>query len=326
MARNVMQRMETEDFTTHIHEITRRMAILDFLALYEQARQDEIIGRIKYITQSAGFDTYNPTGWELYITRLLGRCLRYWLPYPSVIEKQRNRMAYMLHVRQIPEFQDIVRITDVLKCRNRYNPHYRIWRQVNQSPRQYWISRPGVDREMVEALYRWYARYSTRMEGLGRVNLASWPGATLTYGQPVNQYYYQNYHRYGHQNPYYRSRTFGFYNSAEAYTEFKRLLMVVGSLYEDPEILQMINILSSYDVQDERRVEQNREFAERNARVRTVQQTTVRNIPNDQLMAELRRRGLIPPEPVAEEPEPPATTSELGVRLLDRLRARGRLP
>lgn len=320
MRRNRMtqQIANSEDFSSHVNEVTRRMAVLDFLGLYEQARQDGIIGRIKYITQSAGFSDYEPKGWEIYITRLLGRCLRYWIPYSGVIEKQRNRMAYQLFTSNIPEFHQVARVQSILTCQGQYHPHYRLYRAANNSPREYWRTREGMDAEVIDTLYRWYDMYRGRIDALTRIRVGHWPGATIDYGQPL----------YGGGSYYYRyrqtqTRTVGRYNSSESYMEFKQLLEIVGSLHQDPEMFEMLEILANYDVRDEQRRERDNDLAQRNARVRTVHQTQVRDIPNERLLEELRRRGLVTEGRVADDT--PQEDSPLATRLLERLRARGRI-
>ena len=307
---------ESEDYTSHVQEVTRRMAILDFLGLYEQARQDGIIGRIKYITQSTGFNEYDPQGWEVYITRLLGRCLRYWIPYSGVIEKQRNRMCYNLFTAQIPEFAGMAQLENVLTCRGQYHPHYRIWRAANNNAREYWRTREGIDAETVDTLYRWYDTFRGGVSGFSRVRVGQWPGCTIDYGQA--QYRGSYYHGYRHRP----ATTFGRYNSSESYMEFKDLLTTIGSLYQYPEMFEMLEILAAYDVADEQRQARADDLAQRNARVRTVHQTQLQDIPNIRLIAELERRGLIPAD---VDDTPTEDDTELSVRLLDRLRARGRI-
>ena len=314
MRRRVTEQIaNSEDFTSHVKEVTRRMAVLDFLGLYEQARQDGIIGRIKYITQSSGFNEYDPQGWEVYITRLLGRCLRYWIPYSGVIEKQRNRMCYNLHTAQIPEFAGMAQLENVLTCRGNYHPHYRIWRAANNNAREYWRTREDIDAEMVDALYLWYDTFRGGISGLSRVRVGGWPGCTIDYGQAT----YRGGYYYG-----YRRTTFGRYNSSESYMEFKDLLTTIGSLYQHQEMFEMLETLAAHDVLDEQRQARADDLAQRNARVRTVHQTQVQDIPNNTLVAELRRRGLIAAD---ADDTPTEDDTELSVRLLDRLRARGRI-
>jgi len=325
MRRRMTQEIaESEDFTTHVYEVTRRMAILDFLGLYEQARQDGIIGRIKYITQSTGFNEYEPQGWEVYITRLLGRCLRYWIPYSSVIEKQRNRMCYNLYTSRIPEFAEMAQLENVLTCRGNYHPHYRIWRAANNNAREYWRTRESIDSEMVDALYRWYDTFRGGLSGFSRVRVGQWPGCTIDYGQA--QYRGSYYRGYGMRH---RATTFGRYNSSESYMEFKDLLTIIGSLHQHPEMFEMLDTLAAYDVADEQRQAREEDMAQRNARVATGLQTRLQDIPNNRLVEELQRRGVINANrPEADEDDADdadAPTNTLTERFMESLRARGRI-
>ena len=65
---------DDDDYRDHLGELCRRSAMLDFLALYKMAAEEEIVGKIQFINQAAGFSNYDPAGWEQYLTRLLGKC------------------------------------------------------------------------------------------------------------------------------------------------------------------------------------------------------------------------------------------------------------
>ena len=90
---------DSKQYKSYVRELSRRAAMLDFLALYKMAEEEEIVGKIQFLNQADGFHQHKPQGWETYLTRLLGRCLRHHVTEPGAVVKRRNNMIYAIDRR-----------------------------------------------------------------------------------------------------------------------------------------------------------------------------------------------------------------------------------
>ena len=220
--------------------------MLDFLGLYVQAQEEGIVNRLKYITESKGFEDYTADGWETYITRLLGRCVRHHITEDSAVKKRRRELIYLVEGRgtrygQIPEWKK------VLTCSGYpYHPPRDIWTAADRNAVTYWSTRKAspddeetmFTQEEVERVTNWYLVYENAVSLLECITVSPWYGVEVRYGTPMNRRYYR--------------RSYGRYKASEAYQDFKHWKRMSDNLLESEENIAIIDQMMDFNVRADR--------------------------------------------------------------------------
>jgi hypothetical protein len=195
----------------YIYELSRRGAMLDFLALYMTAAEDNIVGKIQFINQASGFSNYDPAGWEQYLTRLLGKCLRHHIAEPGAVTKQRRNMIYRIEYRDTM-FSDIKKFHNIMTFDSWPRPDNELWRQMNRSAPDYWkATELFTDHHaLFDALHIWWSVFHTAVQALECIGISPWYGVEVRYGNPMYRQHYRS--------------TSGRYRAYEAYRDFKALI------------------------------------------------------------------------------------------------------
>lgn len=319
----VIQRLLGNQFETHgdlKNELVRRSAVLDFLALYREAKDDGVVERVKHIIHAKDFLDFKPQYLEVYITRLLGRCLRAHCDGHQIVEKQRNSFRYDIDLRRSrPEMAQIFDMQKIVQLNWpwRLNTYYMYGRRnrraerYNNDPQLYWRTRGLVDPQEVDALYASWNQFKARVDALERVNMDA--RLTVNYGNPG----------YIGRNRWYRSYTNPSYHSYEAYRDFKEWMRIAEVFLEDDRPFNTYHILDTHDQNEddeiERMLEENAEREAQFLRERALEMARQRNRDNS---------IDFPPEEETEVAHAPeveeGTTGEtLQNRLLAKLREKG---
>ena len=282
---------DSVQYKNYVQELSRRAAMLDFLALYKMAEEEEIVGKIQFLNQADGFHQRKPQGWETYLTRLLGRCLRHHITEPGAVVKRRNNMIYAVD-RRNDIFEPVTNIDKVLRCEHPFQPNYTRYREVGNSPGDYWRTSTLFEDSptLYDDMSLWYSLFSGSIDLLQRVNLQSWYGVEIRYGQAMSYSYYGMRH--------------GNYHTAEAYREFITLLGLIDGLLGHEDYMRIIFLMQNYDHHrdtanartPDRRIRQTRILRERIAQHTPHVDAAVtqdRTELRDNFMERLRERGRV---------------------------------
>jgi len=319
---DLIKQLIGNQFETHEdlrNELVRRNAVLDFLALYQEARKDEVVERVKHIIHARDFLNFKPQYLEVYITRLLGRCLRAHCNGPQAVEKERNSFRYCINMRRThPQYQQIFDMLNILSLNYPYrlNTWYGYGRNNNRNatynndPQLYWRTRGLVDPQEVDALYASWNQFKARIDALERVTMDR--ELKVNYGNPG----------YRGRNRWYTQVTPS-YHSYEAYRDFKEWMRLADKFLENDRPFDTLRILSDHSRDDDDEIEdllqENQERQAQFLRERAIEMARQRGIDNS---------IDYPPEPELErghEPEVEEGTTGLTLqnRLLAKLREKG---
>lgn len=238
-------------------ELIRRAAILDFLALYQEARKDDVVERVKHIIHAKDFLEFKPKHLEIYITRLLGRCLRAHCPGHNAVSKERNSFKYSVNVvDQWPQFRQIIDMQKIINLSYPYNPirNYYYGYRGNDRMRRYegngqlyWRTRGLVDPTSVDAMYAAWNAFSDRVGALERVQMTGWDHVMVHYGNPG----------FVGRNRWYKPYNNPSYFSYEAYSEFKQWIEYTKDFVENQEdAINTSRILADHDRSDDPQIEE----------------------------------------------------------------------
>jgi len=324
----LIQKLIGNQFETHEdmqNELVRRSAILDFLALYQEARKDGVVERVKHIIHAKDFLKFKPQYLEVYITRLLGRCLRAHIEGHQVVEKERNTFRYNLDIRrsqhaalaQIFDMQSIVQLSWPwhLSTYYMYGRNNRANERYNDNPQLYWRTRGLVDPSEVDALYAAWNQFKARVDALERVNM----GLNMSSRLSVN---YGNPGYIGRQR-WYRSYNHASYYAYEAYRDFKEWVVIANEFLENDQPFNVLRILETHDQSDDSQIEdllkQNAEREAQFLRERALEMARQRSAENS-IDFPPEEEEAVGHEPEVEEG---TTGNTLKDRFLAKLRERG---
>lgn len=215
---------DNESFDDFCNELNRRSAVLDFLALYAVAKEKDIVQRVKHIIHATGFSQFKPKHWEMYITRLFGRCLRHIFSGYQQVEKQRNSFIYTINMNYGEEYAQYGQILGIRKMVELDWPWYvyghGMERYRNDS-QLYWRTRGLADPSDVDAMFAAWNQFLARSDRYDRCQMQ---GNTLhvNYGSSA-------YGHYGHTNivrP-------GTYNAHEAFLHTQGWMVEADQFLED---------------------------------------------------------------------------------------------
>lgn len=305
-------------------EFVRRSAVLDFLALYQEARKDNLVERVKHVVHAKGFLEFKDQHVEAYITRLLGRCLRAHFPGHGVVEKERNSFKYRVNVRyDYPQFAQIIELMDLVTLAYPWNPvryfhHYGLIRGNQQRMQRYqnngqlyWRTRGLVDPAQVDAMFAAWNQYKARIDTLERIQLTSYrTGIHVHYGNPG----------FIGRNRWYRSYSNPSYFAYEAYIDLKEWMRLSHEFLENDRVFETYDILKEHDTDNDDEIEkmliENEEREAEFLRERAREMARQRNRPDEEEIVEL--------EPYMPAEVEEGTTGEaLQNRLLAKLREKG---
>lgn len=223
-----------KEYKDYLSELSRRSAMLDFLALYKMAAEEEIVGKIQFVNQAKGFSSYDPAGWEQYLTRLLGKCLRHHITETGAITKQRRNMIYEIDTNRT-DLEDYEKFDRLFQMRYSWNRNNTLWEQADRNPSQYWKLTPLFEghEKTFDALRSRWTVLKNAMEGLSQVGLSGWRGIQVRYGTPMHRTYYRN--------------TYGRYQAAEAYRDFKAFLSIWWQFLEEEDSLRLLYLMKDFD-------------------------------------------------------------------------------
>lgn len=317
---NLIKKLIGNQFETHEdlkNELVRRSAVLDFLALYQEAKKDGVVERVKHIVHAKDFLNFKPQHLEIYITRLLGRCLRSHCDGPQTVEKERNSFKYKLNIRythphmtKIFEMQDLVQLNWPWYIHRyyRYGIRDNPMQRYQENPQLYWRTRGLVDPTCVDAMYASWNQFYARVDTLERVVMNK--GLHIHYGNPG----------YIGRNRWYRPYNNPSYHSYEAYKDFKEWMKMADEFLENDHTFNTFRLLSDHDQSDDSNIEKMlRENEEREAEF-------LRERARE--MAAQRQRDNSIDYPLEQEYEPPeveegTTGQTLADRLFATLREKG---
>lgn len=290
-----------ESYEAFKQELIRRSVVLDFLALYRVAKEDGLVERVKHIIHAAGFLAHQPKNWEIYLTRLLGRCLRAHNPGYQVVEKERSSFAYSIRLRQnYPELIKVIDMRKIVQLDWPWFPYGSDAAQYRQDPRLYWRTRGLVDPIEVDAMFAAWNQFYDRADGFSRIDMTG-NVILVRYGNPG--YIGKRYS--------YRSYTNPSYYAHEAYTDFKGWIALAQEFIENDAPFDTCDLLSEHDRSDdtqiERELKDNRErqaeflaeraqklAAQRQAEAAIAEEQEERETTlSEDLFASLRERGLV---------------------------------
>jgi hypothetical protein len=310
-------RFETHDDVKK--ELVRRSAVLDFLALYQEARKDEVVDRVKHVVHAEGFLEFKPKHLEVYITRLLGRCLRAHCEGPQVVEKHRNSFGFDVNIRrshpqfgQILDMQKLVQLGWPWRLSTWYGYGRRHTRnqQYNDDPQRYWRTRGLVDPSAVDSMYGLWNVFKARVDTLERVSMDG--RLVVRYGNPG----------FIGRNRWYKPYSNPSYYAYEAYRDFKEWIRIAEQFLENDSAFDTYKILSDHDQNDdddiETMLEENAEREAQFLRERALEMARQRSRDNSiDYPPEEEEQGHAP------EVEEGTTGETLQNRLLAKLREKG---
>ena len=318
----IIKRLLGNKFETHEDvkkELVRRSAVLDFLALYQEAKRDKVVDRVKHVVHAEGFLDFKPKHLEIYITRLLGRCLRAHCDGPQIVEKHRNSFAFDVNIRrshpqygQILDMQKLVQLNWPWRLSTWYgygNRHTRNTR-YNNDPQLYWRTRGLVDPRDVDSMYAAWNAFKARIDALERVDMNE--RVVVRYGNPG----------FIGRNRWYKPYSNPSYYAYEGYRDFKKWIIIADEFLENDSVFDTYRILSDHDQNgdddietmlqenEERQAEFLRERAATMARQRSrdnsidypteeqghepeVEEGTTGETLQNRLLAKLREKGLM---------------------------------
>ena len=293
-----------ESYEAFRQELIRRSVVLDFLALYRIAKEDGLVERVKHFIHASGFLAHKPKNWEIYLTRLLGRCLRAHNPGYQAVEKERNSFAYSVHLRQ--NFPELVKVIDMRKLVQLdwpWFPYGSRMTRYRQDPRLYWRTRGLVEPTEVDAMFAAWNQFYDRADGFSRIDMTG-SVIRVNYGNPGyigRRYSYRSY-----ANPSYYAH--------EAYTDFKGWIALAQEFIENDTPFDTYELLNEHDRSNDSQIESElQDNAERQAeflveRAQTlaarrraeaavagaIEEQEEREITlTEDLFASLRERGLV---------------------------------
>ena len=208
--------------------------MLDFLALYKMAAEEEIVGKIQFINQAAGFSNYDPAGWEQYLTRLLGKCLRHHVPQPNAVSKQRRNMIYRIEYRYTM-FEELKRFHNLMTLETWPRPDNDLWRQVNHSAPDYWKGTELFEGHEIlfDSMHTWWTVFYTGMQALECIGFSPWYGIEIRYGNPMYRTHYR--------------ANVGRYRAYEAYRDFRELIEMWDSFLGDEDYIRLLFMMDRFN-------------------------------------------------------------------------------
>ena len=224
----------SDEYKDYLSELSRRSAMLDFLALYRLAAEEEIVGKIQFINQASGFSEYDPAGWEQYLTRLLGKCLRHHVSEPGAVTKQRRNMIYRIEYRDTI-FEDLKKIQNVFTFQSWPYPDNDLWREVNKNALVYWKRTPLFEghEALFDALYMWWTLFWNAVSSLNTIGMSPWYGVEVRYGNPMHRQYYRT--------------QYGRYRTYEAYKDFKTLMELWDQFLGHEDNMRLVYMMFRFD-------------------------------------------------------------------------------
>jgi hypothetical protein len=290
-----------ESYEAFKHELIRRSVVLDFLALYRVAKKEGLIERVKHIIHAAGFLAHQPKNWEVYLTRLLGRCLRAHNPGYQAVEKERSSFAYSINLQQnFPELIKVIDMRKVVQLDWPWFPYGSNMSHYRQDPRLYWRTRGLADPIEVDAMFAAWNQFYDRADGFSRIDMSG-NVIRVNYGNPGyigKRYSYRSY-----ANP--------SYYAYEAYADFKGWIALAQDFIENDSPFDTCDLLNEHNTNDdnqiERELKENRECqaeflagraqalaARRRAEAAIAEEQEERETTlTEDLFASLRERGLV---------------------------------
>lgn len=264
--------------------------MLDFLGLYRMAAEENIVGKIQFINQAVGFSNWDASGWETYLTRLLGRCLRHHFTEPGAVVKKRQALVYHIDYRETI-LNPVIEIDKVLGLNWPYRFNHERYNQAGRNAQEYW-KRTSLFEEhpdYVDALFMWYNLFKSSVENLQRIGINTWSGLEIRYGSPMSRWHY-------HTNS-------GRYHATEAYREFHAFLGLLDGLLGNEGFMRTIFVMQNFNHERNRP----RDEAARRDRIQRVRANIVaRYTPHvdavveqdsedlrDKFMAKLRAKGAV---------------------------------
>ncbi|MCK5317587.1 MAG: hypothetical protein KAJ55_06710 [Anaerolineales bacterium] len=288
----------SSEYRDYLYELSRRSAMLDFLALYKLAAEEEIVGKIQFINQASGFSEYDPSGWEQYLTRLLGKCIRHHVPEPNAVSKQRRNMIYRVEYRYTM-FEDLKQFHNLMTLETWPRPDNNLWREVNHNAPAYWKRTELFEghEELFDALHMWWSVFYNSIQGLECIGLSPWYGIEVRYGTPMYRQYYRS--------------SVGRYRTYEAYRDFKVLMNLWDSFLGHEDNVGLLWMMARF----------NHKTMEAGARITRAGVTRTEPTERDRRLQVLRDRlarhnRLVGSTPVVQDSE------ELRDQFMDRLRER----
>lgn len=167
---------DDESYQDFCDELNRRAAVLDFLCLYRVAKEEEVVQRVKHIIHADGFSEFKPKHWEMYLTRLLGRCLRHVFPGYQAVEKQRNSFTYQIYPRRGANYAQYYQIIDLRKMIDLdwpWYPHGTNAQAYRSNSQLYWRTRGLADPIDVDAMYAAWNQFIARTDKYDRCQIYS---------------------------------------------------------------------------------------------------------------------------------------------------------
>jgi len=245
---------DIESFEDFQSELTRRSAVLDFLALYNVAKEDKVVERVKHIIHAHEFAEYKPQQWEVYITRLLGRCLRAQSPSHGAVEKERSSFSYKVYIhRDYPELVKILDLHRLISLDWPWYPYGTHAQRYRQDPQLYWRTRGLADPLEVDAMFASWNQFQNQCDRFDRIQMQG-SIVKIMYGNPGYL---------GRRGRWYRSHNHPTYRSFEAYTQFKDWIVAARGFLENDAVFDTQDILAEHDRSDDnhidRELEANRE-------------------------------------------------------------------
>ncbi len=294
---------DSESYQEFCNELNRRSAVLDFLALYRVAREDNIVERVKHIIHAKGFLEFEPKQWEMYLTRLLGRCLRHIFDGYQAVEKQRSGFSYTIRPGQGAEYAQYNQILDMRKMIEMDWPWYPYGNNMlryRNNPQLYWRTRGLADPTDVDAMFAAWNRFRAQVDSHDRCQMQS-NGLYLNYGNSA-------YSSYSHGV----ATRLGSYHAHEAFLHLKGWMIDADRFLENNSpIFDIARLLKEHDRGDdphiEMELEENREreaaFAKERAEalaLRREQETAAADEQEEReltlgenLFEKLREKGLV---------------------------------
>lgn len=224
----------SDAYRNYMYELSRRSAMLDFMALYMVAAEDKIVGKIQFLNQAAGFSKYDPAGWEQYLTRLLGKCLRHYVPEMGAVSKQRRNMIYRITYRYTM-FDDLKKFHNIMTFDSWPRPDNDLWREVNRSAPEYWRRTELFEghEALFNALHTWWSVFHTAVQGLECIGFSPWYGIEVRYGNPMFRQYYR--------------ATSGRYRTYEAYRDFKALVELWDNFLGHEDHIRLLYMMDRFN-------------------------------------------------------------------------------
>ena len=292
---------DNETYDEFCSELNRKSAVLDFLALYNEAKKDDVVQRVKHIIHATGFRQYKPKQWEMYITRLLGRCLRHIFAGYQAVEKDRNSFGYTISPGRggDPQYNQILDMCRIVQLDWPWFPYGGDTARYRQNPQLYWKTRGIVDPADVDVLFAEWNNFQNRIDRYDRCQINS-GRLNIRYGSSA----YRRWHSHD-------SAT-GTYQAYEAYVHLKSWIVEADLFLERNHIFDTLALLKEHDrsndPQIERELQENREQEVEIARGRATR------------LARERARLEVLATVVDEQQERELT---LGENLFEKLRERG---